>query len=71
MAEVTLRVCDMCGANGADTWQVGRKGRAGWVIDLCEPCQEPLTRYQEKARAPQGGVRPYRKYTGKVQVKQK
>ena len=54
MAEKTILVCDVCGAEPAHTIAL-RIGRANWQKDLCE---DHVTELLNGARRPRRGARP-------------
>lgn len=62
MAEIMMRVCDMCGEGAAAPYRIGKDNLSPWTVDLCHTCAEPISMWQKKGRAPSSGRRPYRKY---------
>ena len=60
MAEVTSKICDLCGSPAFTrvTWR--QDARATYILDLCDECFEPFLRYKEVGRS----EKSKRKYAG-------
>ena len=61
MADVTTKVCDLCGEGDALTVVIQEHRRREFTVDLCPVCYEPINRYRDVGRTPQGS-RTYRRY---------
>lgn len=62
MADVVLKVCDLCGAEGATSWRLGRVSGGMVDVDLCDPCAAPLEEVRAAGRKPPGARGPYKRF---------
>ena len=61
MADVTTKVCDLDGEPDATSVVIKEYRRKEFIIDLCPACYEPINRFRDAGRTPQGS-RTYRRY---------
>ena len=61
MADVTTKVCDVCGEGLARAVSVREHGASEWLIDLCPLHHRVIAQFREFGRAP-AGRRAYRRY---------
>ena len=61
MADVTSKVCDLCGSVEAQALIVREDKRAEFTLDLCPTHYSIVEEWREVGRAP-SGARAYRRY---------
>lgn len=61
MADVTSKVCDLCGESEAQVLIVREDKRAEFTLDLCPTHYAIVEEWREVGRAPSGS-RAYRRY---------
>lgn len=42
MADISMKVCDLCGQAGAAAFDVSTEEYGTWQVDLCQSCAAPL-----------------------------
>ena len=42
MADISMKVCDLCAGSGAVAYDVSTEEFGTWQVDLCQTCAAPL-----------------------------